>query len=78
MALPLLPSLLSKEAFAQALTVQKRLMIVGMPHNTLDRFWPDRKLATTPVGADGTLEFIINSKFSTATAISPMFTNSVY
>ena len=53
-------------------------MIFGISHNTLDSLWPNKNLAKTPVGIDGATEFIINSTFSSASAISPVMTHSVF
>ncbi len=78
LALPLLPSLLSKEAFAQSMVTDKRMMMICFPHASLQFLWPDPNLATTSIGTIGAKEFTMNSQFSSAAGICSAMGHSVY
>ncbi len=56
LALPLLPSLLPRQARAQAAQSPKRLMIFHYDHNNLMGMWPQVQVANVPVGNSGAME----------------------
>jgi hypothetical protein len=78
LALPLLPSLFSSEAEAQiAFDNQRKLMVFWTDHNNAPEFWPERSFANTVIGSSGTRERML-SQLSSATAINPLMSNSLY
>jgi hypothetical protein len=77
LALPLLPSLLTKEAFAQTVTVPKRLMMFYMDHGNLNELWPAKNLATQSVGGSGAREVLMRN-IGNNLAVSPVFRNARY
>ncbi len=76
LALPLLPSLFSERALAQT-APDKRLLVVYMHHNQCEGLWPQRAVATTPVGTSGTMEKLVRS-FGSAQEISPILEHPLY
>ncbi|CAE78633.1 DUF1552 domain-containing protein [Bdellovibrio bacteriovorus] len=77
LALPLLPSLMPVEAFAQAATPPKRLMMFWFDHGNLNAMWPARSLATTAVGSSGSKEVLLRSLGSTS-SFSSVLNNPLY
>jgi len=77
LALPLLPSLLTKEAFAQSMTVPRRLMFFYMDHGNINEIWPNKNLATQAVGSSGARERLLSS-IGTNLQVSPVFRNARY
>lgn len=77
LAMPLLPSLLTSEARAQAMNVSPKLMVFLYDHNNPDILWPQPNRATTPIGNDGAREIALRSLMSNG-VIGPAFTNARY
>lgn len=75
--LPLLPSLLTKEALAQTATANPRLMMFWFDHNNLYNMWPQTSVATTAVGANGAREVLLRN-LGAANTLSRVFANSRY
>jgi len=77
-ALPLLPSLLPKEAYAQVSgAVPNRLMMFHFDHGNIPELWPNLSLANTPVGNIGAMQALIRS-LGTNSQISSAFSNARY
>jgi Protein of unknown function (DUF1552). len=77
LALPLLPSLMPIEALAQSATAQKRMMLFWFDHNNLNLMWPNKALATTPVGISGAKEVLLRS-LGTTSQFSTVLNNARY
>ncbi len=77
LALPLLPSLLSREAQAQTAVAARRLMLFWFDHLTLSELWPNRAAATSVVGTSGARQSLLSS-LGSASSISPVLSNSRY
>ena len=62
LALPLLPSLLSREAFAQSAgSISPKMMLFHFDHNNLDEIWIPPSAANTPVGNIGARQVLLRS-----------------
>jgi hypothetical protein len=77
LAIPLLPSLLPSEAYAQAAIAQKRMMMFWFDHGNLNLMWPARNLATTAIGTSGAKEVLLRSLGATS-AFSTVLNNPRY
>lgn len=77
LALPLLPSLMPVEAFAQTAVAPKRMMLFWFDHNNLNDLWPARSVATTNVGSHGSKQILLSS-LGSASSISPILENNRY
>ncbi|AFY00351.1 hypothetical protein Bdt_0643 [Bdellovibrio bacteriovorus str. Tiberius] len=77
LALPLLPSLMPVEAFAQAATPPKRMMMFWFDHGNVNVLWPAKSAATTAVGSSGMKEVLLRN-LGTASTISPVLNNPLY
>ncbi|WP_413288408.1 DUF1552 domain-containing protein [Bdellovibrio sp. HCB337] len=77
LALPMLPSLLPVEAFAQSTVSPKRMMLFWFDHNNLNVLWPAKSSATTAVGTSGAKEVLLRN-LGTATSFSPVLSNARY
>lgn len=77
LALPLLPSLLPRAAYAQAGVAPKRLMIFHYDHNNMFDMWPAGRLATTAVGNNGARQVML-SQLGTVASHSPALNNARY
>lgn len=75
--LPILPSLLPREALAQSAVAPKRMMLFWFDHNNLSNLWPQRSAATTAIGSSGMRETLLRN-MGAATSISPTFSNALY
>ncbi|MBY0384812.1 DUF1552 domain-containing protein, partial [bacterium] len=75
--LPLLPSLLPREAFAQAAVAPRRMMLLYLNHNNLNSIWPSPTEATTAVGNSGARERLLTSMGSMSSH-SPAMNNARY
>lgn len=76
LALPFLPSLISQSAQAQTATLAKKMMVFWFDHNTATEYWPNRSIATIPVGTSGARETMLSS-LPSANAFSPIMTDSL-
>lgn len=77
LAVPFLPSLLSREALAQVASAPKRLMLFHMDHGNINEIWPSRSVATQSVGSSGANEILLRS-LGNNLAVSPVFRNARY
>lgn len=77
LAIPLLPSLLPAEAYAQSAIAQKRLMMFWFDHGNLNLMWPAINSATTQIGTSGSKEVLLRSLGSTS-AFSTVLNNPRY
>jgi Protein of unknown function (DUF1552). len=77
LALPLLPSLMPIEAFAQSTVAPKRLMMFWFDHNNLNELWPAKNLATTSVGSGGVKEVLLRG-IGNASTVSRVLNNPRY
>jgi hypothetical protein len=77
LAIPLLPSLLPSEAYAQSAIAQKRLMMFWFDHGNLNLMWPARTAATTAIGTSGSKEILLRSLGATS-AFSTVLNNPRY
>lgn len=77
LALPLLPSLLPAEAFAQSAVAPKRMMLFWFDHGNLNLMWPNKSAATTAIGSSGAKEVLLRSLGSTS-AFSTVLGNARY
>lgn len=77
LALPLLPSLLPAEAYAQSAVAPKRIMMFWFDHNNLNVMWPNKALATSAIGTSGSKEVLLRSLGSTS-AFSTVLNNARY
>ena len=77
LALPLLPSLLSETAQAQALVPPRRLMMFVFDHNNYAPLWLPKSAATTPVGNIGAKELLLKTLGTTAN-VSKVFKHPMY
>jgi len=75
LTLPLLSSLLPKEAFAQATKPDPRIVFFMFGHCQPSDKWINPALATTPVGTDGAKEAVLNSL---GQSISPCMSHANY
>jgi len=75
LTLPLLSSLLPKEAFAAATKPDPRMVFFTFQHCQPKDKWINPNLAQTPVGTDGAKQALLNTL---GQQISPCMTNSVY
>lgn len=61
LALPLLPSLITEKALAQQMAVPpRRMMLFHFEHDNINELWPQKSVATTPVGNLGFREVMLN------------------
>lgn len=61
LALPLLPSLFTEKALAQQMAVPpRRMMLFHFEHDNLNALWPQKSVATTPVGSAGFREVMLS------------------
>lgn len=78
LALPFLPSLFtSSQALAQATAANRRLMLFWFDHAIAEERWPNRNIATTPVGNIGAREMMLSS-LPNISALSPYLNNPLY
>lgn len=77
LALPLLPSLMPVEAFAQSTEAPRRLMMFWFDHNNLNLMWPQKSSAVTAVGTSGAKEVLLRNLGSTS-AFSTVLNNARY
>lgn len=77
LAVPLLPSLLPVEAFAQSTVAPKRLMMFWFDHGNLNLMWPAKSTATTAIGTSGSKEVLLRS-LGTTSAFSTVLNNPRY
>ncbi|MFK7826977.1 MAG: hypothetical protein AB8G05_22735 [Oligoflexales bacterium] len=75
--LPMLPSMLPKEAIAQAAEVPTRLMTFWVNHNNLFSMWMNQGLATQDVGTDGIKEATLSS-LSSMGDVSSVLNANIY
>jgi hypothetical protein len=76
LALPFLPSLVAQTAAAQTMSAQRKLMVFWFDHNTMLEYWPNRSIATTPIGSSGARETLLKN-LPNAEALSPLMTHSL-
>lgn len=77
LALPLLPSLLPAEAYAQSTVAPKRMMMFWFDHNNLNLMWPNKNVATTSVGSGGVKEALLRN-LGTVNSFSTVLNNARY
>lgn len=77
LALPILPSLLPREALAQATQAPTRMMLFWMDHNNLFSMWMNQNRATQPVGSDGVREVLLSS-LNSMDEVSNVMNASIY
>ncbi|MBS1971775.1 MAG: DUF1552 domain-containing protein [Bdellovibrionales bacterium] len=77
LALPLLPSLMPAEAYAQSTIAPKRLMMFWFDHGNLNALWPAVTSATTAIGTSGAKEVLLRN-LGAASTISPVLNNTRY
>jgi len=75
LALPLLPSLLPREAWAAP--APRRTMLFWFDHNNLFEMWPARSAATTAVGSSGARQVALRS-IANVTASTSVLSNARY
>lgn len=77
LALPILPSLFSSRAEAQAASmIHKKMMVFWFDHNTQADLWPNRSIATSAVGSSGARETLLRN-LASADAFSPIMNHSL-
>lgn len=76
LALPLLPSLLPSEVFAQTVQANRRMMLFLFDHGNLTTLWPQRSFATQNVGSHGARQIPLRTV--ARSAISPILSNNRY
>ena len=74
LALPLLPSLMPAEIFAQTVQAQRRMMLFWFDHENLTTIWPSRSIASQSVGSDGARQVSLSTM--ARSAMGPAFNNT--
>ncbi len=73
LALPLLPSLFTDKALAQSMTTPpRRMMLFLFEHDNINELWPNRNMATTPVGSLGFREAMLTQMGSVVSHSYPL------